>query len=412
MAYQIVLGNDDINVQECSLNNPDSLKIDTIDNLLIGNPKFHLYQRPFFISAKYSGGKLLGDIERLKVCYAQYTEMKVGISSQGNRWTDFAYGMPYYGVGVGFYGFGNPQIGNPISIYLLQGATINTPSRRYTVKYEWNLGTSFNWKKYNPVTNPDNVYVGAPMNIYFAANFFHIYELSKEIDLSAGITFNHVSNGATRMPNSGVNSLAASVGLTYHFNRDRIISEYNPSLHPPVYEEMRLISDFSFHSTVRQRKYSPEKTGLSSKYIDKKFMVAGASYSLLHMPDYKYRYGGSLDLIYDESAGFTAKKIGENPDGSDMAEFCEGNVIGRFALGLSGRGEIVMPRYSVSGQLGYDIIKGKKQDHRLYQVLSVRIPLWNNIYGSFILRVQKLSKAQYMFLGIGYMMDHKTVKRK
>jgi hypothetical protein len=393
---------------------PDSLGRDTISSqdLLMNYPKSRLYQRPFFLSAKYSEGKVLGKIQKLDIGYAQYFELKVGVSSLGNRWKDIVYGMPYYGIGTGFYDLNSSQTGRPISIYLFQGDILKAFSRRSILKYEWNFGTSFNWKRYHPVTNPDNVYIGAPINIYFAANIYQMFGLSKELDLNVGLTFNHVSNGATRMPNSGINMLAGFVGLTYYFDRDRVMNEFNPSLRAPVYKEKRLISDFSIHSTVRQRKFSTEETGLSSKYLDRKFFVLEASYALLHMPNYNYRYGAGFDIVYDESAGFTAKKVGEKPDGSDIAEFRHGCSMGRLALGLSFRGEIVLPKYSVSGQLGYEVIKGNKQDSRLYQTFSVRVPLLKGLYGSFILRAQNFNKAQYMFLGIGCMIDHKPVKKR
>lgn len=390
----------------------DTLKRDSLpQRLYMHDPYSFLFKRPVFIAVKYSGGSVAGK-GKLETGYVQYAEMKIGLSSLGNRWKDIVYGMPYYGLGVGFYDFSSSQTGHPVSIYLFQGGILKAFSARSMLKYEWNFGTSFNWKRHNSVTNPGNESIGAPMNIYFAANLYHTTILTKEWDLNIGVTFNHVSNGATRMPNTGVNTLAAYIGLTYHFDRERILNEFNPTLKAPVYENSRLISDLTFHSTVRQRRFPTGDTGLSSVYIHKKFYVAGANYALLHMPTYKYRYGGGFDIIYDESAGFTIHKKGETPDGREIMAQKDGDFLGRLGLGFSLRGEIVMPKYAVSGQLGYEVIKGKKTDSRLYQIFSVRVPFWDNLYGSFSLRSQKFSKAQYMFFGIGYMIDHKPFKKK
>lgn len=385
---------------------------DTIitDELQMDYPKSYVVSRPFFISTKYSGGKLLVSPDKLKSCYAEYTEIKVGFSSLGNRWKDIVYGMPYYGIGVGFYDFNSKQTGHPISAYLVQGGTLKAFSEKSILEYEWNFGSSFNWKTYDPVTNPNNKVIGAKANIYFAANLFYIHILSNDLDLNTGVTFNHVSNGATHMPNAGVNTISAFVGLTYHFNRERIKNMYNPFLRAPVYDNSRLISDYSAYATVRQRNFPVKKTGLSSKYVDQNFLVAGFSYALLHMPDYEYRYGGGIDFVYDESAGYTIKKIGERPDGSEITESHFGKTCGRFGLGFSARGDVVMPKYSVSGQIGYEVIKGKKQDSPFYQIFSVKVPLYKGVYTSFLLRIQEFSKAQYMFLGMGYMFDHKAFK--
>ncbi|MDR0660848.1 MAG: acyloxyacyl hydrolase [Prevotellaceae bacterium] len=216
--------------------------------------------------------------------------------------------MPYYGIGAGFYDFNSSYTGNPTSVYLPRGGIIKAFSAKSLLKYEWNFGTSFSWKRYNPVTNPKNKVIGTPMNICFAANLYHGYVLSKNMNLNAGVTFNHVSNGAMRTSNFGVNTISAFVELSYYFERECIINEFNPTLRAPEYNNSRLISDITLNSTIRQRKYDTEKTGLSSPYIDKKFLVANAGYALLHMPSYKYRYGLRGDVVYDKSSGATVKR--------------------------------------------------------------------------------------------------------
>lgn len=390
----------------------DTIRKDSLHhhNLLMDYPKSYLLRRPVFISAKYAGGKALTDDVKVPTGYMQYTDLRVGVTSLGNRWKDIVYGMPYYGIGFGFHDFNSKHTGYPITAYLFQGATLKAFSIRSSLKYEWNFGTSFNWKEYDAVRNPENECIGARANIYFAANLYFNYALSKELDLNAGVTFNHVSNGATKMPNTGVNTATAFVGLSYYFDRERILNEFNPTLRAPLYNQKRLISDYTFNTTVRQRKYNTEETGLSSPYIDKSFFVASMSYALLHMPTYKYRYGTGIDVVYDESAGFTARKIGETPDGVDIAEFKYGEWHDQLAVGLFARGDIVMPRYTVSGMVGYEVIKGKKEDKRFYQAFNVKVPFWKNLYGSFTIRCQKFSKAQYMFFGVGYMFDHKPFK--
>ncbi|NDV81095.1 acyloxyacyl hydrolase [Bacteroides sp. 51] len=390
----------------------DTTKRDSIlhHNLLMDHPRSYLFKRPVFVSAKYFGGKSLTEDSKVPTGYVQYTDIRVGVTSLGNRWKDIVYGMPYYGIGMGFHDFSSKYTGHPITAYLFQGATLRSFSARSSLKYEWNFGASFNWKEYDPVTNPRNECIGKRANIYFAANLYFNYVLNKEWDISLGATLNHVSNGATKMPNTGINTATAFVGLTYYFDRERIVNEFNPTLRAPLYDQSRLISDITFNTTVRQRKFDMEETGLSSPYINKNFFVASASYALLHMPTYKYRYGTGIDLTYDESAGFSARKVGETPKGVDIAEFKDGKFGDRLALGLSVRGDIVMPKYSVSGIVGYEVIKGKKVDSRLYQAFNVKVPFWDNLYGSFTIRSQKFSKAQYMFFGIGYMIDHKPFK--
>jgi len=384
----------------------------------INNPKNKLYKRPIFISANYVGGTVLKSSESLKenttnvFPYAQYTNFKFGFSSQKKNWKDAAYGMPYYGLGIGFYNFQYKNLGNPISVYLLQGATIKSFSPTFRLKYEWNFGTSFNWKVYDPLTNPDNKNVGAKVNIYFAANIFMLKEISKHFDLELGVVYNHNSNGSTKVPNSGINTVGGFVGLKYHFNRDHILNYNDPDLLPPVYENSRLISDIAIHPSWRQRQKPITKTGLSTEYINHNFFVLNASYALLYMPNYRYRYGLGVDIFYDESSDFTAKKIGQKADGLDIAYISYGKVKDRFAVGLSARGDIVMPIYTVFFQLGYNIIHGNNDDSRFYQAFGVKVPFWKNLYGSFSIRARKFSKSEYFLLGLGYTFDHRPFLSK
>lgn len=88
-------------------------------------------------------------------------------------------------------------------------------------KYEWNFGASFNWDTYDPATNPSNKNIGAWVNIYFAANIFSTKFFSKHIDMEFGLSGNHISNGATKMPNSAINTIGVSAGLIYYFERER-----------------------------------------------------------------------------------------------------------------------------------------------------------------------------------------------
>ena len=413
-------GGDQYHRGEITYTHNDSLKQDTlkVDSLVRhlhpNHPRSLLINRPMMLSVKYTGGRVLPSSDPVRgdnaIPYAQYAEAKLGFSVLGNRWKDIAYGMPYYGIGVGVYDFNRKDFGHPISAYLYQGALLYEFSQALQLKYEWNFGVSFNWNTYDPVTNPRNESVSAPVNVYFAGNLYLNWVLSQYWDLNVGLSINHVSNGATKMPNSGLNTLGTYIGLTYNFDRERIMREYNPFLVVPEFRT-RFVSDITVHATKRQRKLPTSETGLSSSYINHNFFVMGVSYGLLYMPGYKYRYGIGLDGIYDESADFTAQKVGETEKGDDIVKVLYGKTRNRFALGVSLRGEIVMPKYIVSGEMGYDVIHNNRYDKRFYQGFSVKVPFWNDLYGSFTLRTKGMSKAQYILFGVGYVIEHKAKKK-
>ena len=71
----------------------------------------------------------------------------------------------YQGVGLAYHDL-NPQLGNPVSLFLFQGATIKTLARRLSLDYEWDLGLAYGWKKYDAETHPDNRVIGSKMTAY------------------------------------------------------------------------------------------------------------------------------------------------------------------------------------------------------------------------------------------------------
>ena len=80
---------------------------------------------------------------------------------------DQIYGGAYQGIGAAYYDFGNPdELGNPIAVYLFQGARIARISPRLSFNYEWNFGLSFGWKPYDDAVNPLNKMMGSKMNAY------------------------------------------------------------------------------------------------------------------------------------------------------------------------------------------------------------------------------------------------------
>lgn len=120
---------------------------------------------------------------------------------------DQIYGGAYQGIGAAYYDFGNPdELGNPIAVYLFQGARIARISPRLSFNYEWNFGLSFGWKPYDDAVNPLNKMMGSKMNAYLNADFFLDWRVTREVDFTAGLSLTHFSNGNTQIPQRGSQS--------------------------------------------------------------------------------------------------------------------------------------------------------------------------------------------------------------
>ena len=122
------------------------------------------------------------------------------------------YPTAYQGIGAAVNTFfDRDEIGSPVALYVFQGAEITRLSRTLSLGYEWNFGVSTGWHTSGYLsgnsTNVYNLVVGSSVNAYIDVGFLLSWHPAPEWTLSAGIDLSHYSNGNTRYPNAGVNTL-------------------------------------------------------------------------------------------------------------------------------------------------------------------------------------------------------------
>lgn len=333
--------------------------------------------------------------------------LKYGFTSNDNSWKNIVYGSPYGGIGlyvVNFYR--ENELGTPFSLFFFQGAEIYRFNPKVSVNYEWNLGGSFNWRHYDPFDNPDNTALGSTVNVHVAGNIYAKWKLNRKIDLNAGVSVTHFSNGASALPNNGINMAGLFLELSYHFNREEIHAEITHSYDIPPFEK-RIDHDAMFMITSRHAKVDTLGTGLASEYTHRKFKVLGLSYSYMMANSYRYKWGPSIEATYDESSGIRSWREKHPENGKFYDRIQLGNVFKRFSVGMSVKGEMSMPYYSVFANLGYDILHGNSKDKRLYQIVGIKVYLKDNMFGTFGIRATSFQKAQYLYWNLGYTIPQK-----
>ncbi len=380
-----------------------------------GSEKANRTTQPTFLSLGTMDGAVLPTNEYVgggggPTAYSAAT-LKFGTYSRGECWEDIAYGMPYGGVGfyaARFYGVTRGEIGTPMSLFVFQGAHLASLSPRLHFNYEWNLGLSFGWEPYDPFDNPSNIAIGSTVNAHIAFNFYFNWYLSRHMDLNLGVNLTHFSNGASRMPNAGINTAAPMIELVYNFNRDAGSNIYASCPLPPPF--LRHIDhDISMTISSRQTTFkSGGDTGLPLPYIDRKFKVLGVSYAMLFANAYKYKWGPAVDFIYDESSGVKAWREGLPGSGAEYERVQLGPMGQRISLGAGVRGELTMMRYSIFATVGWNAVWGNHKDTRAYQVLGLKAYLSRNFFGTFGIRASKFSSAQYLYWSLGYTIPGKT----
>lgn len=337
----------------------------------------------------------------MKNAYAGH--LKYSFQLRPHTVADQAYIGAYQGIGVGYFNFGNPEeLGNPLAVYLFQGGRIAQFSPRISLNYEWNFGASFGWKPYDEYDNPENQIIGSKVNAYLNVNLYLKWALSPKFDLMIGTTGSHFSNGNTQYPNSGLNTVDCKVGLVYNFNRraDELAQSWQRPIVPPFPRHVSY--DLTLFGSWRKKAVAHE--GSSGQVpAPGTYNVFGFSFAPMYNFGYKFRAGVALDGVYDHSANMKESYEEENGFYTPPAKK-------QMALGLSARGEFVMPYFTVGIGLGANVLHGGGDMKSFYQILALKIDVTRNSYLHIGYNLREFHEPNYLMLGIGYRFNNKRPK--
>lgn len=319
---------------------------------------------------------------------------------------DRIYGGAYQGVGFSYYSFENrEELGTPVAFYIFQGARIARISRRLSFNYEWNFGLSFGWKPYDAQMNPANIMMGSKINAYINADFYLNMTLTRELDFSAGLSMTHFSNGNTKFPNAGLNSIGMKFGLLYCFGRadDPLVKPRRPLLAPdfPRHFSYDLVLFGSWRRKgveVGDKQYaSPNAYG-----------VAGFNFATMYNFGYKFRAGLSLDGVYDGSANVYTEDYIVEVGGRDPGyTFYTPSIDRQIALGISGRAEFVMPYFTVGIGLGVNVLHKGGDLKSFYQMLTLKIAATRRTFVHIGYCLKDFQTPNYLMLGVGFRFNNK-----
>lgn len=342
---------------------------------------------------------LAGDNSQWKPYEWGYSaHLKYSFQFKPNTCADRIYGSAYQGIGLGYYDFGSKEeLGNPIAIYLYQGARIARITSRLSLNYEWNFGLSLGWKPYDDYTNPHNSVIGSKANAYINAGIQFNWMVSREIDLVAGVTGTHFSNGNTKFPNAGLNTMGLKVGVIYNFNRPKDALT-KPLYQAPIPKFSRYLSyDLTLFGSWRRKGVWVGSGQIASPDA---YTVLGFNFAPMYNIGYKFRTGVSLDGVYDASSNvYTIPGNGN--------ECYKPSLEKQLALGISGRAEYVMPYFTVGVGIGANVLHGGGDHKGIYQVLTLKVEMTRSSYLHIGYNLKNFSDPNYLMMGIGFRFNNK-----
>ena len=320
----------------------------------------------------------------------------------------------YQGVGLGYHHLNN-QIGNPVSAYLFQGATIKTLSSKLALNYEWDFGVAYGWHSYNESDRVSNHVIGSKMTAYMDFGVYLRWILSRQFDLNIGLTASHFSNGNTSMPNAGLNVASAKVSLAYYLNRP----EQQPADGPlPVFQKHWSTDVVVFGGWKRRG----AETALGSYTLSDTYGVVGVNINPMYNLNHWLNVGASLDLYYDHSANLKVEDSTVPPDdgetekesasegetGDAVSTSSESRVSApswyrQVTAGLSVRAEYVMPYFTINFGIGHNLINAGSAHFRgFYEILALKAALTPKVFLHIGYSLYSFQYPNNLMLGIGY----------
>jgi len=300
----------------------------------------------------------------------------------------------YQGVGIGAQTFfAHDLIGTPLCLYVFQGAPIARLAPQLTFDYEWNLGLSAGWN------TAESMITASRMNVYINVGLFLNWRFGGGWNLQFGPEYSHFSNGDTKFPNGGANTVNFRLGLRRQVGADADLHQNGrPALFARTLEDKtfaeRITYDLMAYGAWRADRMV---VGGKLHIIDEAFPLAGVQFNPLYHFNRSLSAGPSLDLMYDGSANLIAH-IAEN----DPFTYSHPSFIRQCAAGLSLRGEIKMPIFAVNIGMGYNFSYTGSELTGLYGVFALKAFLTDSIFLNIGYRLSSVQYAHNLMFGLGW----------
>lgn len=318
------------------------------------------------------------------------------------------YPTAYQGIGAALNTFfDKEEIGTPVSLYVFQGAEITRLSRQLSLDYEWNFGVSLGWRTSNYRSgnsiNSFNTVVGSTVNAYINVGFLLSWHPSPDWKFSAGIDLSHYSNGNTRYPNAGVNTIGGRLQATRNFgNLSRGSGHRNPAYEKEYISAGKRFADrMTYDIIVYGAGRSKGLIWHDEVYIsDGTFGILGLNFNPMYRVNKFLRAGISADVQYDESANTPYHVAGVGSGGK--IKFHRPPLSEQLGGGLSLRAELVMPIFSVNVGFGHNVVYKGEELGGFYQILALKTDITKHLILHVGYKLRKFHDPNNLMLGVGW----------
>lgn len=298
----------------------------------------------------------------------------------------YSFNLPYtyQGVGVSYNTFyQNDIVGSPAAIYIYQGVRLLPLSNNLSFGYEWNLGLSYGWKPNDVISSRSNIYINIRLPF--------TWKFSDSWEFQIGPEYTHFSNGDTSFPNGGANTVGLHIGASRLFGNDvstclgKQLFSAGEKFKASRFKD-RISHDIFIYGAWRAAR---TMNGNSLQITNRPHALGGLSFNPLFRLNRYFLIGPSLDMQTDTSVGLNAALSAPN-------------LWDQTSCGLSVRGEIEMPFFSVNIGTGWNAIVNCSDIRRFYTTYTLKSFVSDKLFISIGYRLSAVQYTHNLMLGAGF----------
>lgn len=323
----------------------------------------------------------------------------------------------YQGIGGAKYTFfSHKDFGTPAALYVFQGARIAQLSPNLSLDYEWNFGVSAGWHQ--------NLVVSTKVNAYINLGLMVSWRPAMNWRLFAGLDMTHFSNGDTTLPNVGMNTIGARLGVLRMFEAEvpekladlpdwrfcgdlGRCSEMDFDESRPAMESVKPSFVQVWNRTVVDVILCGNTNAETLNYkdreykLDGKFAVVALHVNPLYRVTRNVLVGPSIDVQYNEGVNLVYNVAGVNPI-TDVIKFHRPPLAQQLAAGVSLRAELQAPIFAVNIGVGHNVIYKGPELGGFYYLAALKTFVAHDVFLHVGLKVASTESSNNLLLGLGY----------
>lgn len=180
-----------------------------------------VFPKGMYFEAGGHWGKIIKHTGAIKIPIAPFSggfELSWEMKEYGKKdWHAYC-GYPRLGVAFNYFNFYDEErLGHGIGIF--PHITVDFVKRRtWRMFGRLGMGVGIVTKPHNAKHNPQNNIIGSYLNNNTQLRFGFAFNVHRNIELRPSVSFTHFSNGASQLPNLGINVLSFHLGVCFKPN--------------------------------------------------------------------------------------------------------------------------------------------------------------------------------------------------